>query len=111
MKRAISDFLRQLPKRHKGLEAVILFGSFLKFEIYHDVDVILVFTEIGDVRAARSIARGFRDRFSVDLHIQLFFSCDKGNIEAFLSRAGIWEVLYGQGFASKYSDIFSKPHE
>lgn len=110
MKRLILDFLRELPLHHKGIEAIVLFGSFLNSEFYRDVDVILVFADPADVKVSRSIVRVFKDRFSIDLHIQLFLSYDTENLENFLSRAGSWECIHGQGLTSKYPYVLSQPH-
>lgn len=110
MKHPIVEFLRQLPSNHGGIEAILIFGSFLRSEIYRDVDVIIVFNGPEDVRATRSIARTFKDRFSIDLHVQLFFSYDTKNLESFLSRAGSWEFIHGQRLASEYPYVLSHPH-
>lgn len=111
MKHLILDFLRQLPAQHEGIDAIILFGSIVSSEIYRDVDAILVFRNPGDVRATRGISRAFRKQFSTNLHTQLFFSSDLINLRAFLTAAHKWELVYGQGFASEHTFIFSRPDE
>lgn len=110
MKNLMLDFLRRLPTSYSGIRAVILFGSFLGNKTYRDVDVILVFDNPDEIRATRSIARAFKNRFSLDLHIQLFFAYDAKNLESFLDKAGSWELLYGQRFTSEHPHVFSRPH-
>lgn len=95
MNNLILDFLHRLPTSYSGIRAVILFGSFLGNKTYRDVDVILVFDNPDQILVTRSIARAFKDRFSLDLHIQLFFAEDAKNLEGFLDKAGNWELLYG----------------
>jgi predicted nucleotidyltransferase len=95
MKQQIRDFLRDIPTRYNGIASIVLFGSFLDSFSFRDVDVIFVFRENGDVRSTRIIAKEFKNTFSLNLHIQLFFSSDNKNLENFLHKAGKWDLLYG----------------
>ena len=111
MKDLIRDFLRKLPSQYGSLEAIILFGSFVGYEKYRDVDVILIFKSPSDVLITREIARQFRQRFSKGLHAQLFLSADTKNIKQFLKKAESWEIIYGKRFTSKHKFVLPDTNE
>jgi hypothetical protein len=110
MECAVRDFIRALPDHYNSIDAIFLFGSFIKSTKYRDVDVILVFNDVYMTNAARDIERAFRNSFSLELHTQLFLSSEINKLNGFLYRAGSWECIYGQGLTPEYPFFLRRAH-
>lgn len=101
------DWLRDEFCNLSYVNSAYIFGSVLKgVESPRDIDILIVFASIEDVKNSIVISRKFTSRFSISLHIQNFYIEQRPLIADFLAKAQIWECIYEQTSPSEHSRFF-----